>query len=112
MRQALAKRSFENIEEEKIMKYLKLFYVERSSYLAVLIRLMTGISLRESSALLWRNFQYNKDTDVYTLSITKFVDNSGKLVSHALEESWEKYRTLPISMFLGKIIEERRRNVK
>ena len=108
VRQALAKRSFENIEEEKIMKYLKLFYVERSSYLAVLIRLMTGISLRESSALLWRNFQYNKDTDVYTLSITKFVDNSGKLVSHALEESWEKYRTLPISMFLGKIIEERK----
>ena len=51
VRQALAKRSFENIEEEKIMKYLKLFYVERSSYLAVLIRLMTGISVRESSAL-------------------------------------------------------------
>ena len=91
-----------------LIHILKLFYEERSSYLAVLIRLMTGISLRESSALLWRNFQYNKDTDVYTLSITKFVDNSGKLVSHALEESWEKYRTLPISMFLGKIIEERK----
>lgn len=109
MRQALAKRSFENIEEEKIIKYLKPFYVERSSYLAVLIRLLTGISLKEDSALLWRNFQYNKSTDVYTLSITKFVDNSGKLISHALEESWEKYRTLPISTLLGKILEERKK---
>ena len=58
---------------------------------------------------LWRNFQYNKSTDVYTLSITKFVDNSGKLISHALEESWEKYRTLPISTLLGKILEERKK---
>lgn len=109
VRQALAKRSFENIEEEKIIKYLKPFYVERSSYLAVLIRLLAGISLKEDSALLWRNFQYNKSTDVYTLSITKFVDNSGKLISHALEESWEKYRTLPISTLLGKILEERKK---
>lgn len=109
VRQALAKRSFENIEEEKIIKYLKPFYVERSSYLAVLIRMLTGISLKEDSALLWRNFQYNKSTDVYTLSITKFVDNSGKLISHALEESWEKYRTLPISTLLGKILEERKK---
>lgn len=109
VRQALAKRSFENIEEEKIIKYVKSFYVDRSSYLAVLIRLLTGISLKEDSALLWRNFRYNKSTDVYTLSITKFVDNSGKLISHALEESWEKYRTLPISTLLGKILEERKK---
>lgn len=109
VRQALAKRSFENIEEEKIIKYLKSFYVERSSYMAVLIRLLTGISLKEDSALLWRNFQYNKSTDVYTLSITKFVDNSGKMISHALEESWEKYRTLPISTLLGNILEERKK---
>ena len=109
VRQALAKRSFEEIEEQKIVNYLKPFYVEHSNYLAVMIRLMTGISSKETSALLWRNFQYNKGTGIYTLSITKFVDNRGKWVSHALEESWEKYRILPISMLLGKILERRKR---
>ena len=108
IRQALAKRSFEDIEEERIVKLLKSRYKETSLYLAVLIRLFTGIPNREVCGLLWEDFSYDSNTEVYKLTINKFVNAEGKLVSHALKEDWDKYRVLPISSFLGEIITARK----
>lgn len=109
VRQALTKRSFETIEEEKVIKFLHTRYKETSIYLAVAIRLLTGISIKEVCGLLWRDFEYNCITEVYKLSITKFVDNHGKQISHAFEENWEKYRVLPISNTLGTMLLSRKR---
>ena len=108
VRQALTKRSFEEEEEQKIMNYVLPLCAENSLYLAVAIRLLTGISLREVCALTWRDFSLNSNTNVYELSITKFADNTGKVISHALEDNWEKYRVLPISQFLSRVLEHRR----
>lgn len=108
VRQALTKRCFEPIEEDKMVKYLLPFCVKSSKYLAVLIRLMTGISIKEVCGLLWSDFKYNADTKVFTLCVTKFVDSSGKITHHILQDNWEKYRVLPLPIVLGKTIQARK----
>lgn len=108
VRQALAKRNFEDIEERRIVKFLAPLYTSDSRYLAVMIRLFTGLSIKEVCGLTWRDYQYNKNTDVSNLAITKFVDNNGKIISHALEENWEKYRLLPISKMLENVLDVRK----
>lgn len=112
VRQALAKRSFEDVEERKMMEFLLPRCEESSLKLAVLIRLLTGISIKEVGGLSWNDFGYNDVTGVYKLYITKFVNNDGKVVSHALEENWEKYRVLPISEFLGELLMERKKHLQ
>ena len=108
VRQALSKRSFEDEEEQKIMDFVLPLCVEYSLYLAVAIRLLAGVSIREVCALTWNDFSYDTNTAVYKLSITKFTDSDGKILSHALEDNWEKFRVLPLSQTLGQVIEERR----
>lgn len=67
VRQALTKRSFESLEEQKMMKYLLPLCVRSSIHLSVLIRLMTGISIREVCGLLWSDYQFNEEIDIFTL---------------------------------------------
>lgn len=112
VRQALTKRSFETAEEQRIVKYLLPLYAKSSIYLSALIRLMTGISIKEVSGLLWADFHYDDKLDLYTLSVTKFVDSNGKVLHHVVKENWEKYRTLPISTVLGRIIKTRKNYLK
>lgn len=112
VRQALTKRSFETAEEQKIVKYLLPLCVKSSIYLSALIRLMTGISIREVCGLLWRDFHYDDKIDIYTLSVTKFVDSNGKIIHHVVEENWEKFRILPISALLGRILKARKNYLK
>ena len=109
VRQALTKRSFEDVEERKIMEYLVPFYTKSSIILAVVIRLMTGISIRETCGLLWRDFQYDKTLNIFRLSITKFVDSNAKIIHHVMHDNWEKYRVLPISFLLGEMIMARKK---
>lgn len=109
VRQALTKRSFEGVEERKIMEYLMPFYAKSSISLAVLIRLMTGISIREACGLLWSDFQYDKTLNIFRLSITKFVDSNAKIIHHVMNDNWEKYRVLPISFLLGEMIMDRKK---
>ena len=108
VRQALAKRSFEAVEEERIVRFLKTRYKENSTYLAVGIRMFTGMSIKEVCGLQWNDLHYDKVTGVYTLTVTKYVDNNGKLVSHALEENWDKYRVLPLDENLCNMILSRK----
>ena len=111
-RQALAKRSFEQAEEQKILNYLFPLCVKSSIYLAVVIRLMTGISIREVCGLLWSDFRYDAKIGIFTISVTKFVDSNGKIIHHVLEENWIKYRVLPISILLGRILQARKDYLK
>lgn len=112
VRQALTKRSFETAEEQRIVKYLLPLCVKSSIYLSALIRLMTGITIREVCGLQWSDFHYDDKIDIYTLSVTKFVDSNGKVIHHVVEENWEKYRILPISALLGRILKARKNYLK
>ena len=112
VRQALTKRSFETVEEQRIVKYLLPLCVKSSIYLSALIRLMTGMPIREVCGLLWSDFRYDDKIDIYILSVTKFIDSNGKVIHHVVEESWEKYRILPISALLGRILKARKNYLK
>lgn len=111
VRQALTKRSFERIEEKKILSFLRKRYIESSIYLGVIIRLFTGITNKEACALQWQDFVYDANSGVSKLSITKCVDSNGKLLSHALKDNWEKYRVLPITGCLEAMIDARKRHL-
>lgn len=108
VRQALTKRSFESLEEQKMMKYLLPLCVRSSIHLSVLIRMMTGISIREVCGLLWSDYKFNDEIDIFTLSVTKLVNSDGKTSHHILQDNWEKYRVLPLPRLLGKIIQARK----
>ena len=112
VRQALTKRSFEAAEEQRVVKYLLPLCVKSSIYLSVMIRLMTGISIREVCGLLWSDVRYDDKIGIYTLSVTKFVDSNGQVIHHVVEENWEKYRVLPISALLGRILKDRKNYLK
>lgn len=112
VRQALTKRSFETVEEERIVKHQMPLCVKSSIHLAPVIRLMTGIPIREVCGLLWSDFRYDDKIDIYTLSVTKFVDSNGKIIHHVVEENWEKYRILPLPTLLGRILRARKNYLK
>lgn len=112
VRQALTKRSFEIAEEQRIVNYLLPLCVKSSINLSTLIRLMTGITIREVCGLQWSDFHYDDKIDINTLSVTKFVDSNGKVIHHVVEENWEKYRILPISALLGRILKARKNYLK
>lgn len=112
VRQALTKRSFETVEEERIVKYQLPLCVKSSIHLAPVIRLMAGIPIREVCGLLWSDFRYDDKIDIYTFSVTKFVDSNGKIIHHVVEENWEKYRILPLPTLLGRILRARKNYLK
>ena len=107
VRQALVKKSFEDIEEMRILEFLLPICVESSIWLAVTIRMLTGISNKEVCGLLWKDFKYNANTGVYVLVISKSINVHGKMKSHALDDL-EKYRIIPLSMMAGKLINMRK----
>ena len=85
VRQALTKRCFESPEEQKIIKYLLPLCVRSSIHLSVLIRLMSGISIKEVCGLLWSDYRYNDKIDIFTLSVTKLINSDGKITHHILQ---------------------------
>lgn len=112
VRQALTKRSFETVEEERIVKHQLPLCVKSSIHLAPVVRLMTGIPIREVCGLLWSDFRYDDKIDIFTLSITKFVDSNGKMMHHVVQDNWEKYRILPLPTLLGRILWARKNYLK
>ena len=108
VRQALTKRCFESPEEQKIIKYLLPLCVRSSIHLSVLIRLMSGISIKEVCGLLWSDYRYNDKIDIFTLSVTKLINSDGKITHHILQKNWGKYRVLPLPRLLGKTIQARK----
>jgi len=89
VRNALVKKHFTQIEEKRVFISIignrkditKFLCVERSIFLGGAIRLFTGMSIREVAALNWQNYKVIPGTDDYQLTVEKFVDSKGNLVT-------------------------------
>lgn len=118
VRNALVKKHFSEEEELSIIKtFTKTEIIDErpvfkcivhSLYLATAIRLFTGMAIREVAALEWADYQYMPESDYYTLVITKFVDQKGKILPHADRDNWKRFRIVPISKLLSALITQRK----
>lgn len=115
IRNANVKKTFEISEEVSMINFL----LEPESgevlpkcitsgyWFMALIRLLTGISLGEASALVWDDYRHNS-TGVSYLHIEKYVDYAGKFIHY--DASGQETRSLDkeISTFLDRFIMQRR----
>lgn len=74
-------------------------FVTKSILLTPLLRLFLGIQNREACALTWKNIEKNIN-GFCAARICHFVDENGKLLSHILNDDWDKYRLIPVCRFL------------
>ena len=118
VRNALVKKHFTAVEEEKIMNVILkkqtmdgkcLACIHKSLLLAVGIRLFTGMAIREVAALKWKDFKEIKGAEGYQFVITKFVDSKGKLKSHSERENWKRFRIVPSAKILSCLLLERKK---
>lgn len=118
VRNALVKKHFTAVEEEKIMNVILkkqtmdgkcLACIHKSLLLAVGIRLFTGMAIREVAALKWKDFKEIKAAEGYQFVITKFVDSKGKLKSHSERENWKRFRIVPSAKILSCLLLERKK---
>lgn len=108
VRRALFKTSFEPDEEKIVFNEFYKNAVRYSINLGALIRLLTGASKRDVCALTWNDLKENK-MGFFSLSITKYIEESGKIKSYASKEKLSrKYRAIPLAKVLAKRIIERR----
>ncbi len=120
VRDALTKKHFSDSEEKRIFDYLSeqiwndVFRknmpkcVTDSEYLLPLIRLFTGMSLREVCALQWNDFEKIDGTKEYQLKVSKFIDLKGKVITHASKEDWIKFRCVPVARPLRILLQQRK----
>ena len=116
IRDVLTKKHLERDEEMKIFtfliadvtvkgkKYLKC--VAQSLWLIPVIRLFTGMALRECCALEWTDYISIGDGE-YQFSVNKFVDEKGKIRSHIERENWVRFRLVPCARPLAYILNKR-----
>lgn len=124
IRQVLTKKHFSSKEEQQIFEYLvepvwSDFYdanvprcVEESIWLVGAIRLFTGMTLREACALRWSDFVVLEGTMEYQLEVSKFVDEQGKIITHAQKEDWTRFRCVPVAHPLKVLLEQRRKYLR
>lgn len=120
VRDVLTKKHFSATEEKRIFDYLtkntwnemlKIQLpkcVENSMQLLSLIRLFTGMSLREVCALRWLDFVQIEGTKEYQFKVSKFIDLKGKVISHASNEDWNKFRCVPVARPLRILLLQRK----
>lgn len=120
IRNVLTKKHFSDTEEEKMYKYITEpvrsdFYdakihkcVEQSIWLVGAIRLFTGMSLRETCALRWYDYETLDNNMGAQLSVTKFLDAQGKIITHAQKEDWTRFRCVPVARPLKLLLDQRK----
>lgn len=118
VRNALVKKHFSRDEEEEIFSLIigakrsgsqnLSASTEKSLFLAVAIRFFTGMAVREVAALKWGDYSLIPGTDVYQLSIYKFVDSKGRLILHSERENWKRFRLIPVMRTLSYLLNERK----
>lgn len=120
VRNVLVKKHFSATEEKKIFEFLtkktwnEMFQkqipkcVEESIYLLGVIRLFTGMSLREVCALFWSDFVQIEGTNEYQLKVSKFIDSTGKIISHTSNDDWLKFRCVPVARPLRILLKQRK----
>lgn len=116
VRNALVKKHFTQIEEKRVFISIignrkditKFLCVERSIFLGGAIRLFTGMSIREVAALNWKNYKVIPGTDDYQLSVDKFVDSKGNLVTLIEQDNSKRFRIVPVSKSLSLLLNARK----
>ena len=120
IRNVFAKKHFTDLQEERIFQFLieqekdnvngamLPRCVKNSLWLAGMIRLFTGMPIREVCGLRWTDYIEIEDTGEYQFIISKFVDSDAKSVLHAEREDWTRFRCIPIVGILRKIMEQRK----
>ncbi|MGN0421599.1 MAG: hypothetical protein ACI4EY_02570 [Lachnospiraceae bacterium] len=119
VRNALVKKHFSTEEEMNIFNNIvkvknvddrKVFScTQKSLLLSVVIRLFTGMAIREVAALNWDDFKPIEGTDSYQFIITKFVDVKGKIVLHSARENWKRFRIVPSAKVLSYLLNDRKK---
>ncbi len=119
VRNALVKKHFSSDEEMRIFRAIVGSEnkddarvpncIQKSLLLAGAIRLFTGMAIRETAALKWDDYKPIRGTDAFQFTITKFVDNKGKIVQHSASENWKRFRIVPIAKVLSYLLNERKR---
>ena len=118
VRQALVKKHFTDNEERRIINYLfertaingvnELGLVTNSIKLAGLIRLFSGMAVREVAALKWSDFREIGNTGDYQLVVSKYIDDDGKLISHARKSNTNRLRIVPVTRILRTVLLKRK----
>ncbi len=119
VRDALVHKMFCGNEELKIFEYSlgRKDYggdyrcVAESKYLIVLIRLFTGMSLREVCALTWGDYKQIEGSEEFHFCVTKFVDDNGKIVTHIERDDIKKYRWIPVAYPLRVLLDKRKKHL-
>lgn len=122
-RNKLLKRVLTNVEIRRMLNYvfekvpgpngiLVFRYEKESVVLGATIRIFTGMATRELCGLIWEDFQKNTDLQFDSIFISRFLDENGELGTHVEEEDWYKFRCIPVSNFLGKMIQGRKLYLK
>lgn len=118
VRNALVKKHFSSEEEmaifvaatrKKSIDKCKVFSCTyKSILLAAIIRLFTGMAIREVAALNWDDLQPIKGTSAFQFTITKFVDSKGKIILHSERDNWKRFRVVPSASVLSSLLNDRK----
>lgn len=120
LRDALTKDSLEYGQIFKIVAYLLEPVDERgtpravkeSVWLIPLIRLCTGMPLREICALRWRDFRQIANLDAYQICVTRLVNDSNVPIPITQYRFVRQYRKVPSVTILSNILIQRRQYVQ
>ncbi len=115
LREALGKDSLEFHELRKMLAFLlepidaaqTPRVVADSRWLAVLLRICTGMPLREVCALTWSNFHQIEDLDAYQLHVTHLINDFGEPIRITSYQYIQKFRKVPCPTLLSKLLLQR-----
>lgn len=116
LRAALRKNALSISELRKVMDFLREpvdaketpRVVKESCWLIPLIRLCTGMPLREVCALQWKHFKrLENDEESYQLQILQHINDQGKITPLTTYEQVRQYRKIPCVTILKEILLQR-----
>lgn len=119
LRSALSRSSFTWAEERKVVTYLCQpdsasglpLCVADSHYLAVAIRLFTGLNVREIGALQWKHFVDVPELGYCQLLVMQHLNNNDQPISNASYASQKAHRKFPCPAFLSTLLQSRRQYI-
>ena len=115
VRHTLSKSAFTPTEELNIVNHflqtdtktgLPICLVN-SQYLAIAIRLFTGMNVREIAALQWKHFVINTDPSFGQFLIMQHINDEGQPISNAQYSNKKAHRKIPCPEFLSQLISMR-----
>lgn len=106
MRDNLVRRSWSHFEEQRLLDILKNDTTSPALALASQIRFYTGISIRETCALIWEDYQRIPGVGIHTLTIRRtFKGNGTTPIPLATKDL---YRSIPVCRPLALALSQRK----